>query len=807
MKKYLDSNLSVTERVEDLISRMTLEEKVAQLCGNLPNSIAGREGVKLEELKKVFPDGHGRITQASILGINSAKKLAEYYNKVQKYFVEETRLGIPVVFQSESLCGLPIQSGTVFPSQMNLGYTWEPELAEEMTKIISEECRAVGITSTMSPVIDVSRDLRWGRTYETYGEDEYLISQMGVSYINGMQKEKENGVACIAKHFLGYAETQGGLNIATTRVNDRELYEVFATPFEAAIKKSDVAGMMANYSEIDGLNVVVNKKIATNLLRDVMGFDGFLTSDGAAILKTYNTYKIASTYEEAGLMAIKAGTDTEIPVGDAFKNLPNYVRSGHLDEAVIDQAVKRVLKIKFEYGLFENPYVDISKLESKLNNNIKNEVSEKIAQKSMVLLTNDGSLPLARDKSIALIGPHANSLRYSVSGYTYPAYIEMLLAAKNSEDISLAGIADMIAKGDETASSADDSISDFDNIDEVLRMNGGTSLFDEISKTYQVEYVEGCSIMGKDKSQFSKACEIAKNSDVIIFAGGGNCGWTKASGGEGVDRSSLDLPGVQQELLEELYSLGKPIILVLYGPGLFSLPWAKENVSAILQASMPGLQAGKVVADCISGVINPGGKLTQTIPRSVGQIPVYYNHRTGSGYVYNEAIDAGPYSLPSKGGYVNEDDQPLFEFGHGLSYTNFELSDMKIVNSEISTDGTIEVSCKITNVGEVSGDEVIQLYYRMYGAHVIRPVQQLCGFKRVSLLAKETKQVLFSVPCSLFGYYNEDMNFVIEPNQVEMRIGTSAHHIHFKQKVNLIGDTIDLHGKRSYSSEVQIMNS
>lgn len=347
MELYKDANAPIEERVEDLLGRMTLEEKVAQLCGDLPFSVVRAGKVDREALKERFPDGHGRFTQYSLLGIADPEDIANITNEIQRYFVEETRLGIPVALQSEDLCGYPAVGGTIFPSMTNVAATWEPELAKDMAGIIGQEARAVGINSSMSPVIDVSRDPRWGRTYETFGEDAYLVTQMGVNYIQGMQGEHKEGTACIAKHFLGYSETQGGLNCAAARINDRELYEVFATPFEAAAKLADVSGVMANYGEIDGLNVLVNPKISKTLLRDTMGFKGMLTSDGGGVQRLFGFYHVANSYGEAAYLAKKAGCDTEIPVGAGFRQLPEYVRAGKLDEACIEESVRRILTIKF----------------------------------------------------------------------------------------------------------------------------------------------------------------------------------------------------------------------------------------------------------------------------------------------------------------------------------------------------------------------------------------------------------------------------------------------------------------------------
>lgn len=717
---YKDASQPVEARVEDLLSRMTLEEKAAQLCGDLAASFIVDGKLSHEALVEKFKDGHGRITQYSLVGLVSPKQIAEITNQLQDFFVNETRLGIPVALQSENLCGYPGAGGTLFPAQINVGATWEPELAEEMSSIIGQESRAVGITSAMSPVIDVSRDPRWGRTYETYGEDQYLISQMGIHYVRGMQNQ---GVSCIAKHFLGYAETQAGLNTATTRLNDRELYEVFATPFEAADKEAGLDAMMANYAEIDGLPVIDNKKIARDLLRDQMEFEGMLTSDGAAVLKSYNYFKVADSYYEAGLLAKKAGCDTEIPVGASFRNLPNYVKSGELDEALLDESVRRILTIKFKRGLFENPYCEIEKLEEALMNTEKEKVSRKIAQESLVLLKNDGILPLKKGTKVAVIGPHADSLRYPVSGYTYPAYIEMMDAArKKNADVSFNGIIDEQAKAEAE------------------------------EKT--------------PKGPFDTMFEM------------------------------LD----QEKLLETVAATGKPIVIVLYGPGIFSVNWAVEHVSGIIQAWMPGPFAGEVVANVLDGTANPGGKLNVTVPRSAGQIPIFYNHKNGSGYASgSDATSATIFS----GGYTDGPGTPLYPFGYGLSYTEFKVENLKIGEKEVPTDGKIEVSCSVSNTGKAAGDEVVQLYQSFHGAHVVRPNKQLSGFKRVHLKPGETKQLMFHLDTAQLGYYNEEMEFVVEPGQLDIMVGTSSEDLPLKDTVTLTGKKNNVAGRRSYTCQVE----
>lgn len=814
MEIYKDRSRPVAERVEDLLSRMTLEEKAAQLCGDLPASVLTAGKVDEKKLAEKFPDGHGRITQYSMVGIVDPVQIAQISNDLQHYFVEHTRLGIPVALQTENLCGYPAAGGTLFPAQINVGSTWEPELAEEMAAVIGQESRAVGINSAMSPVIDVSRDPRWGRTYETYGEDPYLISQMGIHYIKGMQGADKEGVACIAKHFLGYAESQGGLNCAVSRINDRELYETFATPFEAAANEADVSGMMANYGEIDGQCVGANKKIARTLLRDTMKFRGMLTSDGAGIMKMYNYFHIAPTYKEAGLLAKKGGLDTEIPVGNAYRQLPDYVRSGELDEALLDESVRRILTIKFEYGLFEHPYVDVDKVRAAMTNPKKAALSQKIAEKSIILLQNDGTLPLKKGTKLAVIGPHADNLRYPISGYTYPAYIEMMKAGSEDDgSVTFNGIADEAAAGKSEASGGYSNIfaemlkmfpqEDQDKLNDLptlLASLGCRSLRAVLSGRFDVNYAEGCKIIGEDISGFDAAVAAARESDVVVMAMGGNCGWVNVTGGEGKDRSHLTLPGVQQQLLEAVAATGKPVVLVLYGPGIFAVPWAKEHCAAIVQAFMPGEKAGEVVSNVLDGTLNPGGKLTVTIPHHIGQLPMVYNHRTGSGWSGGADENA---SLIFSGGYVDDTDRPLYPFGHGLSYTTFTVDGIE-ADKELPTDGSMKIRCTVTNTGSVAGDETVQLYYHFSGAHVIRPNLSLAAFRRVSLAPGQSKTVTFDLKAAQLGYYNEDMAYVVEPGPAELKLGTSSADILATLPVQLTGKPVALMGRRSYTCAVTV---
>ncbi|MCI8601410.1 MAG: beta-glucosidase [Oscillospiraceae bacterium] len=806
---YKNPDLPIEERVADLMGRMTLKEKIAQICSNVGFNLLDPNNSQPAYLKEHFPDGLGRYTQYSTTGLTSHEAIAALTNRLQRYFVEGTRLGIPVMLQTENLCGYPSEGGTMFPAMINAASTFDPELARQIGEISGEESMAVGIRQAMSPVLDVSRDPRWGRVYETFGEDPYLISQMGVGYVSGMQQDKKNGVHCIAKHFLGYAETQGGLNTAATRICDKELYEIFATPFEAAMKEAGLSAVMSSYSEIDGIPVGANPKILRKLLRDKMGFDGWVVSDGGAVWKMFDTYHIAKDYKEAGLLAIKGGIETEIPVSDAFRQLDSYVESGELDIKYIDDAVRHVLVQKFQSGLFENPYVDEAAVAGKLTNPEKQAVSMRITEESMVLLKNqDRILPLDGKKTAAVIGPHAHALRPWISGYTIAAFYEMLAmrSAGTAGQSGFNGLTDEERKAEVGASAKAEpkkAAPALRDIEEVLREDyGGVTLKEALGKRMRTVSALGCQVNDNDISGIPAAIEAAKQSDVVILTLGGNCGWGNTTGGEGRDRSSLELPGVQQQLLEAVAATGKDIVLVLGGPGPYAPRHIPKEVKAILNVWLPGVYGGEALARILTGETSPSGRLPATMPRSAGQIPIYYYHKTGSGYTpYPSGSGAAGFAANIfVGGYTDAPGTPLFPFGHGLSYTDFSVTDCTLDAESIPTDGAVTASCLVKNIGPRAGSEVIQLYYWDMEAHVTRPLKQLCGFKKVALAPGETVKVSFTVPASLLGFVNEEDEFVVEPGRMQLMIGRSSEQINARLPFTLTGKTINLAGRRAYRS-------
>ncbi len=804
---YRDVRLGTDAKVDDLLGRMTLDEKLAQLCSDLPSSFADGRGVVLESLPVSFPHGLGRFTQYSILGIADAARIAAISNDVQRYFVERTRLGIPVMFQAENLSGVPVAGATIFPSMLNAAATFRPELTGEVAAVIRDETVPTGIRQALSPVLDVARDPRWGRQYETFGEDPYVISQHGKQYVANLQASRTDGVLATAKHFLGYSVTQAGLNTAATSVTARDLYEVYATPFDAAMKDAGLAAVMASYSEIDGLPVGANPAILRELLRDRLGFDGLAVSDGGAIWKIFDSNHVSRTYEEAGLLALLAGLQTEMPVGNAFRQLASYVASGELSVDLIDEAVKAVLKTKFDAGLFENPYTEFDP--SQYGNQEHLTVARRVSEESITLLANtDGFLPLAAPTKVALIGPHADSVSAMMSGYTLPSYIDMLI---NAIQASFHGMADEAAKSkleesdDSEKPTSRDPFAGFTaffasspefaagvDVEALLRSRYAVVTLKGALEAsgVGVSYSRGCDVNSTDLSGIAHAVATAQEADVVLLAVGGTCGWGDTTDGEGKDRAHLDLPGSQEALFTALEAVGTPIVVVEFGsrPLALARQVASPAVRAILHAWLPGLHGGQAVADTLLGRLNPGGKLPVTVPRSVGQVPIFYNHKMGSGY--DDLGDNPVRNQVFRGGYVDEAASPLYAFGHGLSYSTFTLTDCTLASDTVPTDGTITVTATVTNTSDRAGSEVVQVYYRCDNAHVTRPVKQLVAFQRIELEAGTSARLTFSVPTSVVSYLDEHMDLVVTPGPSRILVGTASDAIHATLPLTLTGDTV-----------------
>ena len=772
MNIYKDQNQPIEERVKDLLNQMTLDEKIAQLGSYWSYEILENGEFSVQKASKLLNFGIGQITRPGGATGFSPKQTAKLVNKIQSYLINETRLGIPAFIHEECLNGYMTKGATIFPQMIGIASTWQPELCEQMTTRIREQMKTLGIHQGLSPVVDVTRDPRWGRTEETFGEDPYLVSSMGVSYVKGLQSENvKNGIVATLKHFVGYGVSEGGMNWAPAHIAERELKEIFLLPFEAAIKEGKAKSIMNAYHELDGIPCGASKKLLRKILREEWNFDGIVVSDYFAVNSIMDYHKVASDKEEAAIKALTAGIDTELPTFDCYKEpLKNAIESGKLPIKFLDDAVKNILRLKFEMGLFENPFVDLEKVPENLDLPEDRKLAYEIAAKSIVLLKNDGILPLINDnnsiKKVAVTGPNANSARNLTGDYTYLTHLETL-----KQD----AFGTSAMKGIEFSESELPIITIYEALKEKL-----------IPLGIEVSYSKGCEINDNDKSRFTEAIDLARNSDVAIVVLGDKSGLTKdCTTGESRDSSTLKLPGVQLDLLREIKKTNTPIILVLVTGRPYSLEWADENVSTILEAWLPGEEGGNAVADIIIGNQTPGGKLPISFPYHAGQIPVYYNHKPSGG------------RSNWWGDYVDYPSKPLYPFGHGLSYTTFEYSGLEIKVEET----TIWISCEVKNTGQFEGDEVVQLYINDEVASVTRPVKELKGFKRINLKPNESKKITFELPVEILAFYNEKMEYIVEKGSFKVLIGSSSEDIRLRGNFYIKDDiSVNEQNKKFFSS-------
>ncbi len=797
---YKDPSRPIAGRVIDLIDRMTLEEKVAQLCGCWPFDLLGHKGLDCERMKSRLVHGIGQVCRLAGMSPEPPTKTAEIVNAIQHFLVENTRLGIPAIVHEECLCGYQARQGTVFPQAIGLAATWDPALVEKMTDAIRRQMVAAGARQALAPVLDIARDPRWGRTEETFGEDPYLVSAMGRAYVRGLQGDDlANGVMATAKHFIGYGNSEGGLNWAPAHIPPRELYEVFARPFETAIREAGLASVMNAYNEIDGVPCAVSKALLTDFLRGRLGFQGLVVSDYMAVETACHYHRVARDMQEAGIQAIRAGMDVELPAPTAYGLLADAVQKGLVDEATIDTSVRRVLEAKFKLGLFEKPYVDAERIEEVFAKPEAKETSRLLALESMTLLKNEGSLlPLPRNvKSIAVIGPIADSIRCLLGDYNYVSFAEGIVGMIRSlaRDLN----ADPSQLGDFVAYHAATFKKYLETDDEeaMTRENYAMpSILESIrllaGKSTKVTHARGCAVQGKDRSGFEEAVAVAKQAEVAVLVLGGKSGLDyTCTCGETRDISSLALPGMQQELMEAVHATGTPVVLVVVSGRPLSITWAAQHVPAILQAWLPGQEGGPAVADVLFGHAVPGGKLPISVPRSVGQIPVYHYHKPSGG------------RSQFSGDYVDLPAKPLYAFGFGLSYTAFEYGNLRMGKPRVDGRGTMEISCDVKNAGKVAGDEVVQLYVHDREATITRPVQELAGFCRVHLNPGEARAVSFSLKISQLAFYNADMEFVVEPGNIDVMVGSSSEDIRLRGEFEITGSVLAVNGARPFTSEAR----
>jgi len=760
MPLYFDKNQPVEKRIEDLMSRMSLDEKIAQLGSCWIYELLAEKRLSPDKAESKMKNGLGQITRiggASNLNPEDAAKVA---NEIQKYLIDNTRLGIPALIHEESCSGYMARGATCFPQTIGVGSTFSPELAKKMGEVIRDQMMAVGARQALAPLMDVARDARWGRVEETFGEDPYLTSQMGISYIKGLQGDNlAEGIIATGKHFVGYSMSEGGMNWAPPHIPERELREVYLRPFEAAVKEAKIKSIMPAYNELDGVPCHGNKNLLNDLLRTEWGFDGIVVSDYYAITMLETYHHVTHSKAEAAMLALESGVDVELPTTDCYSHdLKKALEETPASLEVLDATLRRILKLKFELGLFENPYVDAAKATSIFDNSEQRELALQSAQKSIVLLKNEEAfLPLKKDlKSIAVIGPNADSIRNIVGDYAYPCHIETLDEMRRNSLVSGTPVPDKV-----------EFVDNFVPIKSILECIKA-KLFN--GKT-QITYAKGCDVIGNDKSGFTEAVKAAKNSEVAIVIVGDKAGLTDGcTSGEARDRADLNLPGVQQELVDAILDTGTPVIVVLINGRPLSIIRISKDAKAIVEAWLPGEEGGQAVADVLFGDYNPGGKLAMSFPVSVGQLPIYYAHKPSGGRSH------------WKGDYVEMTTKPLYPFGHGLSYTNFEYKDLVISQTEATSDDKIYATLSLTNSGECSGDEVVQLYVRYNDTSVTRPVKELKGFQRVTLESGETTMLKFELNIVDLGFYDRNMRFVVEPGLVNIMVGSSS------QDIRLFGD-------------------
>lgn len=740
---YRDQRLSIDQRVADLLSRMTLEEEIAQLEGAWENRQFFKDPSALfvNEKKEFVPEraavllknGLGEMSRPSEQ--RGPREMAEFTNTIQKWLKENTRLGIPVLFHEECLHGHAAPKGTSFPQAIALASTWDPVLVREVFSATAAEVRARGAQQCLAPVLDLARDPRWGRTEETYGEDPYLTSQIGVAAVKGFQGTgpliDKSHVIATAKHFAVHGQPEGGTNAAPGNYSERVVREYFLKPFEAAVKESHIQSFMPSYNEIDGIPSHSNKHLLDDVLRHEWGFNGIVVSDYFGIKELQKLHHVVSNSESAAKIALESGVDVELPFPEAYPSLLDQVKEGKVAEIYVHRAVARVLRVKFLTGLFDDPYVNPDSAERITNSPEHQQLALKAAHESIILLKNqDHLLPLGKSKfrNIAVIGP-------------------------NAADVHLGGYSSNPGRG-------------------VSVLQG---IKNKVGGAAEVSYSEGCKITetlpdwDADKvvlgnpalnaKRIEEAARIAEKADLIILALGGNEqtsreAWAVNHPG---DRDNLDLLGNQDDLVKAVIRTGKPVVVFLLHGRPNSINYIAEHVPAVLEGWYLGQESGTAIADVLFGDYNPGGKLSISVPRSVGQLPDYY------------------YQKPSaKREYLGSTVEPLYPFGWGLSYSTFKYENLRVTPDSIGPEGKTKVTVNVRNTSAVRGDEVVQLYIRDEVSSVTRPIKELRGFRRITLDPGEINSVEFMLGPDELSFLDRDMRRVVEPGTFDVRVGGNS---------------------------------
>lgn len=749
---YWNAALPTEQRVEDLLAHMTLDEKVAQIITVWDSKgKIQRQGDVFDPAKaaQVYPHGIGQIARPSDrngpssprqVGRRSIEESIAYVIAAQKWAMESTRLGIPILFHEESLHGLAAKDATAFPQSIGLASTWDPDLIRNINALIAEETSARGVHSVLSPVVDVARDPRWGRIEETFGEDPYLVGEMGVASVEGLmgtgttRKLAPGKVMATLKHMTGHGQPESGNNVGPAQISERTLREMFFPPFEQVVTRTAIDAVMASYNEIDGVPSHANNWLLQDVLRGEWGYQGAVVSDYYAIEDMARLHHIAKDNAAAGERALLAGVDVDLPEGAGFKDLARSVREGRVPQSAVDNAVRRLLTMKFNAGLFDNPWPDLAK--AKTSNGPEGVALARLAaERSLVLLKNNGALPLAlpdsasaKKPTIAVIGPNADVAR--LGGY----YGEPRASVTPLQGIRAA-------------------VGSRANVVHAL----GVEIIDGDSDWWDDTVVLADPV--KNRQRIAEAVEVAKNADtIVLFIGDtektSREGWAANHLG---DRTSLDLVGEQNELFRAMKALGKPVVVVLINGRPPSYPTIAAEADAILETWYAGEQQGTAIADALTGKVNPGGKMPVSTARNVGQLPNFYNYKPSA-----------------RRGYLFDEVTPLFPFGWGLSYTTFNLAAPQLSATSIKAGEGVTVTVRVTNTGKRAGDEVVQVYLRDEVSSVTRPVKELVGFRRVTLQPGESRDVSIAIEPRAFAMWNIDMKRVTEPGTFQIMTGSNS---------------------------------
>ncbi len=771
----MDPGLPIATRVDDLLARMTIDEKSAQL-GSIWSFEVVRDGtLDADRARSLLSAGIGQITRVAGATNLDAAGVATAANEVQRFLVEETRLGIPAIFHEETLHGLLARDAPSFQQSIGAAAAWDAEVVEQMAITLRRRMLATGARQALGPVLDITRDPRWGRIEETYGEDPYLATELGCAYVRGLQgPDLADGVLATGKHLVGHGLAEGGLNQAPVHVGSRELHDEQLLPFEAAVRAEGLASIMPAYCDVDGVPCHASRELLTTILRDGWGFDGIVVSDYIGIQMLSTHHRLTSDLRVAAGFSLRAGLDSELPKTAAYgAPLLEAIADGLIDLDVVDLAVRRILHMKLRLGLFDRPYVpapDPATMAALAEDEAR--IAQSLARRSMVLVENHGILPLSADPgTIAVIGPIAASARDLLGDYAHLLHIETL--------------AEMRHQGNAFGFPLDDEVLAVDEL------SGRQTILDAIRARWtdsRVEYAPGSAIRDGTDDEIAEAVRIARAADIAIVVLGERSGLTEDSTtGEFRDRHDLGFIGRQQELLERVVATGTPVVLIVVSGRPLAIEWAADHCAAILLAWVPGDAGPEAIVDVLVGAANPGGKLPISIPRHVGQIPLSYRHHPTGGR-----------SNP-KGPYVDGPTTPLWPFGFGRSYTTFEVSNLRLDRNEVATaGGEVVASVDVSNTGDRQGEEVVQLYVRDVEASVARPVLELVGFRRVGLEPGESRSVTFRLSVEQLAYTAVDRRRIIEPGEVTVSAGSSSADLPLSTTLTLAGPVIELTDRHRY---------